>query len=240
MNRNIIKSIIASLAVSLLGPNLVSAQIAQALQVTSLSRTTQNAGNDVEVAFSAKGFAADQTAVLWLLDRATHTAVQEIIAIDVPVREGENKVTFTLPFSWTYPGYFHVQLVVTLLNAEGQISKQVSSICPYTLRVRTAVIWPYGGTVINKSYERSWVTWATQDLIEAQYFKIYLHNETTGYLQLLADNVDPSLGRYLWTIPDVSGGNFRLLIQGFIPIEEDGSIFEDPAEITQSEKFFIQ
>jgi hypothetical protein len=240
MNRNVIKSIIVGLAVSLLGPNFVSAQTGQTLEITSLSRTTQNAGNNVEVTFRAEGFTADQTATLWLVDRATHTAIQEIIAIDVPVREGANTLTFTIPFSWTYPGYFHVQLIATILNAEGQISKQVSSLSPDTLRVRSAVIWPYGRTVINKSYQRSWVTWTTTDVIEAQYFKIYLSNEITGYLQLLDDQVDPSLGRYLWTIPDVSGGNFRLLIQGFIPIEEEGSIWEDPAEITQSEKIFIE
>jgi hypothetical protein len=44
----------------------------------------------------------------------------------------------------------------------------------------------------------------------------------------------------LFTLPFSWAYPGHSMFQGFIPIEEEDYIWEDPAEITQSEKLFIQ
>jgi hypothetical protein len=73
--------------------------------------------------------------------------------------------------------------------------------------------------------------------ISAEFFDAYLYNESTGYLQILGRDIDPSAGRYFWTVPNVTGSGFRILLVGYVFIPGIG---DDPAEFTESEKLNIR
>ena len=191
------------------------------------------------MAFTASGIHPRESAEVWLVDAATHTTITELVAIDIPVRNGANVASFHIPFSWYLPGKYHVKVVVTILDKHGLIAKQTVGMGSATIRIRSAVIWPYGGATLNKG-NGTWVTWSAQSVNNAQFFKISVSNENTGFRQLVGDRVDPSTGRYFFTVPNVTGSGFRILIEGFILIEEDDYYFEDPVEFTQSEKLNIQ
>jgi hypothetical protein len=236
---------VSSLTIALLGGAslgssvLASVPVVPSIQVASSPDRTENAGNELSVAFTAAGMPAGQDATIWLVDSATHITITEIVAIGIPVKNGVNAATFHIPFSWHQSGRFHVKVVVTILDKQGLIAKQASSVGTGVIRIRSAVIWPYGGTVLSKGHG-SWVTWSTESLIIADYFKIYLYNESLGYLELVAEDVDPSAGRYFWNVPNVTGSGFRILIDGFLLLEEDGHTFEDPSDLTQSELLRIR
>ena len=222
------------------GASSGSAQpVAPSLQVTSTPDSAENAGNLLNVPFTASGIPAGESAEVWFVDAATHTTVTELVAIDIPVRNGANIASFNIPFSWSQPGKYRVKVVVTILDKHGLIAKQVIGMSSSTIRVRSAVIRPYGGTTLNQGHG-TWVTWSTESVNRAQFFKVSVSNESTGFRQLVGDRVDPSAGRYFFTVPHVTGSGFRIVLKGYVLIEEDDYYFEDTVESTQSEKLTIR
>jgi hypothetical protein len=225
----------------LLGVSSGVARLAAAtsVQVTPAPGSTENAGNILNVAFTASGIPAGETAEIWLQDAHYPYTDTDIVAIDIPVRNGANVASIHIPFSWS-PGSYQVRVVITITDANNHLVKQVHSTGSAIIRIRSAVIWPYGGATLNRGWG-TWVTWSTQSVNSAQFFRVSVINEATGFRQEVGDSIDPSAGRYFFKVPSITGSGFRIEIVGYVVIpEEDGYLFEDEVEYTQSERLNIK
>jgi hypothetical protein len=83
--------------------------VAPSIQVASTPDRTENAGNVLNVAFTASGIPARESAEVWLVDAATHTAITQLVAIDLPVRNGANVASFHIPVEFTQSEKLNIQ-----------------------------------------------------------------------------------------------------------------------------------
>lgn len=200
---------------------------ATTLTVLPGSSATENAGNSASVDFTAKGVIAGQLAYVWLVN----SVEDNLVVIDIPMTEGFNHVQFTIPFSWSDPGRFYVQIRSGAARATS----------PYNFRIRSAIIYPYGGTLVWNGLA-SCVKWSTESFINADFLQLSLVNESLGERYILADDIDPEAGVFFWIAPaGVAGSNFRLVLEGYFDmVDEYGYPFEDWSESTTSEVIRIQ
>lgn len=202
---------------------------AASIHVHTVPNFTENAGNSVAVDLEAWEIPEDQTCEVRFVDSATHS-ISELVISGIPISNGINAISFDIPWSWWPVGRYHIQITSTI---DGQ---QVSGMGEGIIRVRSAIIWPYGKTVINRGWG-SWVTWTTESAIDVDFMRVYIRNVVTGKTQLVsgADHVQHSAGRYLWRVPNVKG-SYRILIEGYRLLGD----IEQPVEFTQSEIIKIQ
>jgi hypothetical protein len=203
----------------------------RSLTISASPNITRNAGQSIPLSFTASGFLAGSTAQIWLYNAKTWAG--EVVEIDVPVKNGVNNHPVVIPWSWDPAGPYVVKVV------SGSTQCWDSRV----VTIRTAVIWPYAGTVYpaNSIISVSWYVggWDLGDFME-----FILHNEDTGESYPIGDfGANPYAGSFQFWLPwGLRGEHWRIYIDGFrvnqVPdLPGDGDIYNDgvgETDITES------
>jgi hypothetical protein len=203
---------------------------AGSLRLLPSGNINRNAGQTIPVRFQASGFTSDQTVNVWLVD--ARYWIPQLISIDNPVVNGLNVLEVPIPWSWWAPGTYVVKIVGGGANYTGS----------NTIRIRSAVIWPYRGSTYYHDLDSS-VVWATTRYISADYLTITLINTDTGERTELGDYIDPWVGQFTFRVPEDAqpGNHYRIKIEGFLIMPEEYDLgFSDLSEETDSELISVR
>ena len=197
MQQNVLLAILAISSLTASGRSLL---------ISSSSDITRNAGTTIPLTFTASGFVAGTTVQILLVN--ANTWVGEVIE-SVPVLNGVNSRQVEIPWSWEVAGRYVLKIVSGTTHAWDS----------RVITIRSAVIWPYFGTVYPKG-GIGWVTWVTGEWDLGIFMTVSLVNEDTGETYDLGYSTDPSSGRFELNLPYVTGNHFRIhlnFIDGFTP-----------------------
>lgn len=197
------------------------------------SNITRNAGTSIPVTIQASGFPAGSTATISLIHAKTWVVTPWLL--DVPVVNGNNLIE--VPIWWSSP-----EIGTRLVKVQIGNNHCTST---WTVRLRSAIIWPYQGTAFEPDQE-AWVTWTTggNPLFDARadFLEAHLITDDGPELYVLADAVSPADGRLLWEVPDVTpGSNYRIRLLGWAYIMDIYGEFElQLVDVTVSERIVIR
>jgi hypothetical protein len=199
------------------------------VSITAPGNITRNAGQSIPVTYTytPNTVIPGQKADIYLINASTWLPTW--VGSVMPVK-GVNNITIQLQWGGLapYPGHYVVKVVIGKSQCTGT----------GIVRIRSAVIWPYGGGVFTQG-SGAWVTWTTPwtenpgitppgTIIQGDYavtlqppdfLSLWLLNEDTGASYLLAgrdpiaggEGIDPYAGGQFWTVPTgISGKHFRL------------------------------
>jgi hypothetical protein len=202
------------------------------------STTTLNAGMSLPVRFEAKGLKPDSTVNISLVNAKTW--VSTVFLMQIPIVNGINTIDVPVSWSWWEVGTYAVRLD----GSSGEVCTSSNNNGPL-VRIRSAVIWPYGGTRFYRNYpaDVKWTTPTGYEQIIADYFEITLSNELGGESYLIDAEADPDAGSLRFTVPDVAGGRYRIFIDGYLIIpglpDDPDFPWPDLSEVTRSEAIII-
>lgn len=234
-NSYIMKKQIAVL-IGLLGALTTNAQTLQFYNATR--NFTLWPGDKHTVGFYAQKIKPNYSAQVVLTDIETGgNNFFDLVAIDLPLKNGVNGYEFSIPFSW-WPttGKYRAGIRVIDQNT-GVIS---SCTRPGVLEIKGAIWHPRAGDVFSQGAQVL-VVWTTRAQIIADFFQLSLINDDdTSYRELLEGDVDPFTGRTTVQLPSgLTGNSFRIAVDGYMVLEEFGFLFNDLTESSESETFRI-
>jgi hypothetical protein len=208
---------------------------AGSIKMPAGSNITRNAGQSIPISFTASGWPLSKTCNVWLMNAQTWTL--DLIAIDLPVRNGVNTLNVQIPWEWDKPGKYLVRVTCSPTLATST----------WYLTVRTAIKYPWSGAQWWPGALAA-VTWVT-DGLAFDSMAVTLTSEATGDdLDLLSDYyvADPLSGRYEFVVPNAPAGQYRVYIDGYIEgMEWDWETgeywhYSELVQSTRSERIVIQ
>ena len=195
---------------------------------------TRNAGTEIPLVFTGSGWPAGAVCHVSLLNARTW---EKTWMREAPIYNGSQQLPVFIPWNW---GESATYLVV--IN-----SGSAHCTSAFTVRIRTAVIWPYGGVVLARNRPAA-VTWTVPQNwpIGADYLEIALWPEGDGGAVFSLDAfVDPESGRLDFIVPDTAG-TYRIILDGWYVVpdwwneEVDGPWLFESWAWTKSEKITIR
>lgn len=203
---------------------------AQARSITTgvLPNITRNAGQTIPLTFNCSGFAG-QTVDFYLVN--AHTWQRIAIEYSLPVANGVNNHALVIPWDWIDVGPYVVDIV------SGTAHCQSSRI----ITIRSAIIWPYAGTVYPKNSQVA-VVWSTAN-VDADFLTVSLFNFDTGIIYGVDLDTDPLAGQVSFNTPiNVSGNHFVVCLNAYVWVEStpeqiemgEDAFYPEPVASTQS------
>jgi hypothetical protein len=194
---------------------------------------TMNAGKELNLVFSGSGFASDATCSIHLVDAKTW---QSTYLWSAPIYNTSQQLAIPIPWNWMGPATYVVRI-------ESGRSHATSG---YTVRIRSAIVWPYGGSVYYHGRAGA-VTWAVPPNfpIGADLLAVSLWPEGGGGIVYVNDGCDPLAGGCNFTVPDTIG-TYRVVLEGYYIIPEwwdsevDGDWPWESFAQAWSEKVFVR
>lgn len=202
---------------------------ARSIVIQASPNITRNAGQTVPLTFVAEGFAAGPRPIEIRLVNAK-TWASEVI-VQATLVNGVNKLQVEIPWSLEVPGPYVLKIVAGVTAVS---DKRI-------ITIRSAVIWPYAGTVFPANGTAS-VSWFVGDWYLGDYMDIALHDEDTNQTYEI-DVINPDWGRFEFGLPyGLTGNHFRILLDGFFILEsqtlpddlESGQSYVGYVESTES------
>jgi hypothetical protein len=216
---------------------------AGSLKMPASPNLTRNAGQDIPVSFTGSGWPIGQKAQVYLV--STKTWAAQLVWADQPVKNGSNQLNLPIPWSWIETGRYVVKIVCGNTQATGT----------GVVTIRSAVIWPYGGTVWHpgQAVAVTCTAGVNGDFVETILQK---DNNEAAYndLDLLGYWEDTQFNRYNFIVPlGVVPGTYRIHINWYnvYPMWDDETDSDcgcgggpywhfEPGDSTRSEKITIQ
>jgi len=203
---------------------------AQARSITTgvAANITRNAGQTIPLTFTCSGFSG-QTVDLWLVNARTWQRTP--VEYSLPVANGVNNHALVIPWDWLEVGPYVVDIV------SGGAHCQSSRI----ITIRSAVIWPYAGTVYPANSQVA-VVWSTSN-VDADFLTVSLFNYDTGQIYGVDLDTDPLAGQLLFNTPiNVSGNHFCVCLNAYVWVESspeqiemgEDEFYPEPVAFTQS------
>jgi len=188
---------------------LASAQFALGAITVSNAAMSRNAGQNIPVTITSD---RPTIAYIWLYNAKTWTAPIEPLAFDIKLNKGANELNIPIPFSYEATGGNYMLRV----TASSGLPAWGSNL----IRIRSAIIWPYGGQTFTRGTSMS-VTW-TPSYINADILHAFLINvNTSDDYQLDSDYIEPYEGRFQFIVPtEIPAGRYRVQLEGFIAYYE--------------------
>lgn len=200
------------------------------------SNITRNAGTSIPVTIQASGFPAGSKATVSLINAKTWVVTPWLF--DQPIVNGNNVIQ--VPIDWSSP-----EIGTRLVKVQIGNNHCTST---WTVRLRSAVIWPYQGTVYTRGQAGS-VTWVPDVYFDG--LGIGLFSEPHGFNYWLDTYESPmqdlTLGRFNFIVPpQVVPGTYRFVIglatDYYEWNEETGELehLSEQTDETQSERITIR
>lgn len=199
------------------------------------SNQTRNAGQTVSFVVQSSNFTPGKPnyATVSFVNSKTWVSTPQV-DVEIPAN-GFTTVNIPLPWDCWDIGTFKVKV-------QSGSAVQTST---WTLRIRSAVIWPYGGTVWHPGQAAA-ITWVTDAYIIGDLLECSMWDEDGGAIYSLGYDIDPHSGRFDFVLPpDVEPGTtYRIYLDSYLLIpmnDEYGDFFwPDLSTSTHSEKITIQ
>jgi hypothetical protein len=237
MKTRLVLSLIGLLAGGYITSAAPSLQIKEFVDTRYRVVASAHAGEKISIRYNASGFYG-QKAVVWLVSALDGS--ENILDIDKVVVNGYNHIDTRIPWTFWEPGSYYIKFVVNILDKQGIIKSVIYTTSPAPINIQSPVIQPAAGQVIKRGLS-NWITWSTAGPISADFFWIWLVNESTGYAELIDVDANPILRHYLWTVPDVTGSGFKIRLEGYLQIIWDGILIDDEqTELAESDEFSIE
>lgn len=209
---------------------LASAQLCWAGLSISNPQCNRNAGQTIPITITTT---SPTIAYVWIYNAKTWSST--LLAIDLKLNKGPNSFNLQIPFSWWEVGNYVLRV---------QSSNSGPSWGNNIIRIRPAIIWPYGGSSFTRGNTLT-VTWVNSCYINSDFFNCYLHNIDTDDSYAMNESwIPPHDGRFQFQIPtDIPSGHYRIELDGYLVIHEtiytsygeEDQIFYDLSELTSSE-----
>lgn len=184
----------------------------------------RNAGQSIPLTFTCAGFTG-QTVDFYLVN--TKTWQRTPLEYFLPVSNGVNRHNLEIPWSWIDAGNYLVDVVGGGTHCT---STRVT-------KIRSAVLWPYSGTVYPANSTVS-VVWNTTN-VEADFLTVFLYDEDAQESHEISLDADPFTGRLDFQTPNVTGNHFRIEICGYAWVEASPEFgidfYPEETEFTRSE-----
>jgi len=192
------------------------------LKIVASPNITVHAGQTIQLAFNASGFAGANVAQIGLFSARSPYTDGAFVWRNIPVQNGLNKLELEIPWTqeaylgtptWSRTGSFQIRIAI------GDRRWTDTRI----LTIRSAIIWPYPGITYPKN-SRVRVEWVTPEP-DADWFDIYLSDQETGQAYLVSEFAGG--GEAFFTIPaGLTGDKFRVVVIGWgehpVPGEDGG------------------
>lgn len=197
------------------------------------SNITRNAGTSIPVTIQASGFSAGSKATINLVNAKTWVVTPWLF--DQPIVNGNNPIEVPIDWSSEVTGTYLVKVNIGNNHCTST----------WTVRLRSAVIWPYAGSVFYRGTPGA-VTFVVPEAAEK--IDIYFWDVIgQSAFAPAGDFVDPASGRWDFVLPvDATPGTYRILIDcyNFVPyFDEEFGRWDWEAQLigsTQSEKITIR